>query len=155
MNLMLLKVYCPRVVGVLTYFDQFAWIHWFRCVECIQKSRKWTLRVHYDVTKCTGYHSRTLACLYQWEFYKEIHSFLKSTQIWHFQKIFLLEYYEVCPKKTSDHKNTPESSFSERDLTPVKILAKNIEKRKSYSILNFCIFFRKKMQTYPGNELAL
>ena len=34
-------------------------------------------------------------------------------------------------QKSSNHKNTPESSVSERDLTPVKMSSKNIEKQKS------------------------
>ena len=34
-----------------------------------------------------------------------------------------------------DVKNSPEMNELERDLIPVKILAKNIQKQKSYSII--------------------
>ena len=49
------------------------------------------------------------------------------------------------PKKSSNRKNSPEMNELERDLIPVKILSKNIEKLKSYSIFaDSRFFFLKK-----------
>ena len=37
---------------------------------------------------------------------------------------------DMSPKKSSNRKNFPEMNESERDLIPVKVLSKHIEKQK-------------------------
>ena len=59
------------------------------------------------------------------------------------------------PKKAPNRKNSPEMNELERDLIPVKILAKNIEKQKKYIV--FAVPKKKNVffwlsGTYVGNR---
>ena len=60
-------------------------------------------------------------------------------------------------KKLKDTKNSPEMDDSERDLFPVKILSKSVEKQKSYSnfpvTVSFFFDFFLNILKYNKNHL--